>query len=300
MNLAGMKILVTGITGTLGEKAAVRFLKEAAEVRALIRDSKYMNKFRELGITPVLGELTNRPSLEEALKNIDIIIHCAAYLGNELEKAVNSNVTGVDLLASVSMKAGVRKFIHISTLSVYGQPEEGFFDETTPLVQKHEEVYVETKAESERILSKYMKEGLDVVILRPGAICSEENSYWGDRQVYRMLNTDTVDWVHPDDMVPWIHADNLAEMIHLVLAKGVSNEIYNAVDGNFPESDFRVKLINTLGKNLKIPGRKKECALFSNSKIKGLGYRPVKTFQETVTNLDKLAVSQLETLDINH
>lgn len=116
--------------------------------------------------------MTNRDSLLEATKDVDIIIHCAAYLGDDLEKAIDSNVTGVENIASISINAGIKKFIHISSLSVYGEPNEGFFDETSPIVQSHDEVYVKTKAQSERILNNYKDKGLDLVILRPGAICA--------------------------------------------------------------------------------------------------------------------------------
>jgi nucleoside-diphosphate-sugar epimerase len=292
MNLADKRLLVTGITGTLGERVAKRFVKECVEVRGLIRDEKHVNRLNDLGIKPVIGELTNRESLVEATKKIDIVIHCAAYLGDDWDLAKDSNVTGVENIANLSLNAGVQKFIHISTLSVYGQPTEGHFDEASPIIQKHHEAaYPETKGNSERILDRYKDKGLCVTTLRPGAICAEENSYWGDRQVRRMLNTDVVNWVHPDDLVPWIHADNLVEMIHLVIVKDVCGQIYNAIDGNYEEQQFRVKLITALGKKLMVPDRSIERPVFSNTKIKELGYKPIRIFEENVTNLEKLGIT---------
>lgn len=293
MEIAGKKILVTGVTGTLGERVAKRFLKEGAEVRGLIRDNKNATKYYDLGITPILGDLTNQDSLVEATNNIDIVIHCAAYLGDDLDKAWSSNVTGVENIASIAVKSGVKKIIHISTLSVYGEPTEGYIDETHSIVQNNAEIYIGTKARSEQILNYYKDKGLDFIILRPGAICAEENSYWGDRQITRMHKSDIVNWVHPDDIVPWIHADNLVEMINLVILKGVSGEVYNAIDGNYEEKEFRVKLISALGKKLEVPNRLIERPVYSNSKIKELGYVPIKTFYQTVSNLEKLAISYL-------
>lgn len=293
MKINGKKVLVTGVTGTLGERVAKRLNKEGADVRALIRDKKSATRLMELGITPVVGELINIDSLENAIKNVDIIIHCAAYLGEDSEEANRSNVIGVENIASISMKAGVKKFIHISTTSVYGEPTEGYLDENTPIAECHEEVYIQTKAQSERILNKYEEMGLDVAILRPGAICAEENSYWGDRQITRMLETSVVNWVHPDDIIAWVHADNLVEMIRLVIEKGGSGQIYNAIDGNFPEEKFRVRLIKVLGKQLQLPNRQIERPIYANTKIIELGYKPVRTFEETMTNLERIAVRQL-------
>lgn len=292
MELAGKKILVTGVTGTLGDSAARKFIKEGVHVRGLIRDKQYIGKLQELGINPIIGDLTNLDSLLDASKNVDIIIHCAAYLGEDLEAALQSNVTGVENIAKAALANGVQKFIHISSLSVYGEPNEGYFDESFPITPNHVEVYVATKSQSEQILNVYKEKGLDVIILRPGAICAEENSWWGDRQIDRMLKTDSVDWVHPEDMVPWVHTDNLVEMIHLVLSKDVSNEVYNTIDGNFPEKEFRVKLISALGKKMEIPNRIKQVPIYDYSKIKELGYRPLKSFEQTITNLVKSGLNR--------
>lgn len=290
MSIIDKKILITGVTGTLGGEVAKRYLKEGAMVKGLVRDEKSYKEMKEIGIEPIIGELTNRGSLVEAAKDIDIIIHCAAYLGEDLEKAMNSNVIGVENLASLAIELGIKRFVHISTLSVYGEPTEGYFDENSPITESHPEVYIKTKAQSERILNKYKNNGLGLIILRPGAICAEKNSYWGDRQVERMINTDIVNWVNPDDLIPWVHRDNLIEMIFVAILKGISGEIYNAIDGNYPDKEYRLELINAIGKKYILPERRLERPIYSNKKIKGLGYMPVKTFEETISNLKKLAL----------
>lgn len=293
MEIRGKKILVTGVTGTLGERVAKRLLNEGGQVSGLIRDNQNAKKFYDLGITPILGDLINQDSLVEATRNMDIVIHCAAHLGDDFDKAWSSNVTGVDNIASASVKSEVEKLIHISTLSVYGEPTGGCLDETHPIVNDNAEIYIDTKARSEQILNSYKDKGLDFIILRPGVICAEENSYWGDRQITRMLQADIVNWVHPGDVVPWIHADNLVEMINLAIGKGVSGEVYNAIDGNYEEKEFRVKLVSALGKKLEVPNRLTERPVYSNAKIRELGYIPIRTFNQTVANLEKLASSYL-------
>jgi hypothetical protein len=55
-------------------------------------------------------------------------------------------------------------------------------------------------------------------------------------------------------------------MIHLVCANGKSGEVFNAIDGNFSEKNFRLKLIKALGKEFQIPNREVECASYSNEK----------------------------------
>lgn len=293
MDIDGMTILVTGVTGTLGERVAKRFVNEGAEVRVLVRKLNNSAKYKSLGVTPILGDLTDLDSLIHATRSVDIIIHCAAYLGDDPDEAHAANILGVDNLARAALTSKVIKFIHISTTSVYGESNEGFYDETSPLAEHSKNTYIRSKAQSESILNSYASQGLHSIILRPGAICAEENSYWGDRQIKRMIEADIVSWVHPADLVAWVHADNLVEMIKLVIENGTNGEVYNAIDGNFEENDFRVKLITTLGKPLEIPNRSIERPVFSNTKIKELGYIPVTSFDETMANLIKNAVGNL-------
>ena len=126
-----------------------------------------------------------------------------------------------------------------------------------------------------------------MIILRPGSICAEEQSYWGDRQVERMKAADLITWVHPEDVVPWVHSDNLAEMIVLAATKAQDGDIFNAIDANLPEADFRMKLIEASGKPVQVPDRSAEQATFSNDRIKQLGYVPIRTPGSTVEHLVK-------------
>lgn len=77
------------------------FQLKGASVKVLVRDETHFRKFQQLGMSPVLGDLTDRDSLVEAVKDCDYVIHCAAYLGDEMDIAIASNVIGVENLASV-------------------------------------------------------------------------------------------------------------------------------------------------------------------------------------------------------
>lgn len=284
MEITGKRILVTGISGTLGPRVARRFIEEAIEVRGLVRSEGQADRCKQLGITPAFGDLTDAAALETAMQDIDIVVHCAAYLGDDIKLAVAANVTGVEHLAAAALDAQAL-FLHISTTSVYGEPAGGLITEATPLSDNHHAPYIQTKVRSERILQRYAADGLDVIILRPGAICAEENSYWGDRQVKRMQETKVVTWVHPDDVVNWVHADNLAEMVHLAVRRATPGDIFHAVDANIPETEFRMQLIKASGKPYQVPDRPVERPLYTTDKITALGYTPVRSFPDTMQRL---------------
>ncbi|MEK3900140.1 NAD-dependent epimerase/dehydratase family protein [Paenibacillus sp. FSL R7-0179] len=292
MRLRDKVVLVTGVTGTAGDKIARRCVSEGAEVKGLIRNKDQIALCEELGITPVIGDLTDRAAIKNALQNVNVIIHAAAYLGEDLAIAEASNIQGVQSLAHGAVSAGVERFVHISTVSVYGHFDgEVELDEASSLAFGHGEVYISTKCESERIVQAAMADGLPSVILRPGVICSESNSHWGDRLVAKLADSGEVDWIHPEDLTPWVHADNLAEMCVLAATQPAAvNQCYNAIDGNYPEKDFTMRIGLALNKKFIIPGGDPIRTAYNCGKIKNeLGYSPVKTFEETVVRLEQQA-----------
>lgn len=282
MRLENIRILVTGITGTLGTRIALRLIPEALEVRGLYRTKEQTAGNIPKGLLPIIGELNDQSSLVAAMKDVDLLIHCAAYLGDDPVRAEEANVTGISNLAKAATHAGVKRIIHLSTTSVYGETD-GHFTEESP-TSDTDQVYIKTKILSERILLEETPH-TDVIILRPGAICAEVNSHWGDHQVRRMKMADYVTWVHPEDIVPWVHADNLVEMIILTLSKGRDGDIFNAIDLNVPETSFRMRLIEASGRPYHIPNRSIERPTYSNDKMYELGYRPIRSFEKTMEEL---------------
>jgi nucleoside-diphosphate-sugar epimerase len=291
LSLNNKTVFVTGVTGTVGDRIALRLLKEGAKVRGLVRNVNQFASCEKLGIEPVLGDMTDRRSISNALGGVDFVVHAAAYLGEDVDLAIAANVHGVKNLADEALSADVVRLVHISTISVYGEPNAGVFDESSKIVESHPSPYVRTKAESERILRRAMNDGLTCVILRPGAICAEYNSHWGDKQVERMAQVDVVTWVHPEDIVPWIHTDNVAEMCVIALTHPTAaNQTYNAIDGNYPEHEFRVRIARAMGTPLSVPNREAERATYSADRVVAeLGYRPVRSFENTICALERAA-----------
>lgn len=145
MNLNESTILVTGMTGTLGSRVVRRVLKEAHEVRGLYRSKEQADQYAFKGVHAVIGELGNPDSLLAALQGVDLLIHCAAYLGDDADLAQEANVTGVKHLADAATKAGVKRIIHISTTSVYGEVVSGHFTETSPLYRPNMSTSIQSR-----------------------------------------------------------------------------------------------------------------------------------------------------------
>ena len=292
MRLRNQTVFVTGVSGTLGDKIAAACVKEGARVKGLIRGEGQIAICTRLGIEPVIGDLNDRKTLEQALQGVQFVIHAAAYLGNDRAIAEEVNIRGVQTLVDAARVAGVERFVQISTVSVYGHFDGAVeIDESRELAFGHADVYVSTKSESERIVRQAEADGLEVVILRPGLISSEQNSHWGDRLVTKLADAENVDWLHPDDLAPWVHAENVAEMCVLAATvPAAAGQAYNAVDVNYPEREFGLRILQALDKQPTVPGGDPILTAYSTGKVVAeLGYRPIRTFEETVALLKEQA-----------
>jgi len=222
---------------------------------------------------------------------VEFVVHCAATGGADLARARLVNVDGTRTLATVAQEAGVRRFVHISTVSVHGDPLPARVDEATALATTDPQPYCATKALAELALKEVRARGLETVVLRPGMITHWVRSQWGDEMVARIRTRGWLDDLHPGDQMPWVHTLNLAEMTWLALTHPRAvNETFLAVDQNVTMNEFYGPIAQALGQTVKTPERAAIVSVCEVGKIASkLGYRPVHTFRETMDHLLALA-----------
>jgi|AntAceMinimDraft_17_1070374.scaffolds.fasta_scaffold16930_2 nucleoside-diphosphate-sugar epimerase len=162
------KNLVTGGSGFLGGHLVEALVAHKDKVRVLVRPTSKIAHLKKLNVELVYGDLYNSPSLERALQGIESLYHCAAIASDwgTRESFYQTNVTGIHNLLEASLKAGVKKFIHISTTDVYGYPDYPA-DEKTPY-RSRGWPYVDSKIEGEQLVwAYYKKHHLPITIIRP-------------------------------------------------------------------------------------------------------------------------------------
>ncbi len=163
------RILVTGATGLIGSRLVEALAAKGYHVRSLVRKSSASSNLKKLGIELGYGDITDKESLEKALKNVDTVYHLAAIRGEKLlprEKYWEVNVKGTENLLEASCKEGVRKFIYVSTEGVLGWFNNPPADETWPY--KPVGMYHQSKADAENLVKRYYQEKqLPATIVRP-------------------------------------------------------------------------------------------------------------------------------------
>lgn len=157
-----MKVLITGGTGFIGSRLALACLDRGDQVAVLGRedasDAELSNRamLESKGVQLLLGSVTDRQRMFDITAGADAVFHLAAAqhemnVPDEIFHAVN--VEGTRNMLAASLAAGVKRFLHGSTIGVYDREVETIVDETTPL--KPDNIYGVTKAEGESVVQSY-------------------------------------------------------------------------------------------------------------------------------------------------
>lgn len=175
MGIHGSRILVTGATGFLGGAVARAFERDGAEVLGTGRNEAALERLQVSGIQVEPVSFEDRQRTADCLNAFqpDEVVHCAAKSApyGPRPEFVSANVEGTQNLLEASRQAGVRRFVHVSSPSIYcaGAPLHNV-DEQAPLPPRSINAYAETKRLAESLVRRAHGAGLPCVILRPRAI----------------------------------------------------------------------------------------------------------------------------------
>jgi len=127
-----MKVLITGGTGTLGQELIKKFYQEW-DITVFSRTE--LNQARLQAIYPkikfIIGDVKDYQSVSKAVRNIDVILHCAAMKRIEVcevnpIEAVKTNVLGTENVVMAAKEKGIKQLVSISSdkgvepVNVYG------------------------------------------------------------------------------------------------------------------------------------------------------------------------------------
>jgi len=165
-----MKVLITGATGLLGSHLIKELQERGEQIRALVLPVENTARLVAQGVEVVRGDITDERTLKPAVKDIDLIFHLAGMMGVHRPMADyrRVNVTGSENLYNAAKQAGVRRFVHTSSHTVYGLGYGRFMTEDDPL-RPNADPYPQTKVEGDRLIRRLMLDSnMETVILRPG------------------------------------------------------------------------------------------------------------------------------------
>jgi len=183
------KLLVTGATGFIGSRLALRAHQLGIDVLATGRaelniESERLQELRAAGVRVEAGVLQDLAFVDRLLQGRDTVIHLAAAqheaeMPESYFRAIN--VDAVRTLLSACRDHNVRRFVYGSTIGVYGEASESLLDEDSPL--RPQNVYTHTKLEAEGIVRSF-DEHIETCIVRIG-----ETYGPGDRRLLKLFRS---------------------------------------------------------------------------------------------------------------
>ncbi len=209
-----MRFLLTGATGFLGRQVLRVLLDQGHEVVAISRQEN-----------PTIPDLSNSQNLSWVQRDIrehiviekgmDIAIHAAGLIGDAgtpLSAYIEQNVTGTTNILDAADRAGVAKFIYLSSISIYGEINGEVVDENTP--RSNAGSYGLTKFIGEELVRE-TSSGMRSLCLRlPGILPKMEGGPWLSKVLARALKGESIEYFNPE--APFNNAvdrEDLAEFI---------------------------------------------------------------------------------------
>ena len=164
-------ILITGGAGFLGINL-VRYLLERGHTVTSYDFAEFDYPEKDK-ITVVTKDIRNKSDLDTAMKDMDLVIHCAAALPlYSKEDIYTTDVDGSRNVLTSAFEHGVQRVVHISSTAVYGIPDHHPIYEHDKLVGVG--AYGEAKILAERECEKFRKQGKCVPIIRPKSFVGPE------------------------------------------------------------------------------------------------------------------------------
>lgn len=169
-----MHAFITGATGFLGKHVTQQLINQGWKVTALCRDRSKLTHYPVPGIDWVQGKLQNIQSIRRAMpEKVDAVFHLAGDTTTwslQHRRQYTTNVLGTQNVAKVALEKRAIRFIHTSSIAVYGFHEDS--------VDEHSEMrgidspiaYFRSKYLAEEVIREHIKKGLDAVILNPAVI----------------------------------------------------------------------------------------------------------------------------------
>jgi nucleoside-diphosphate-sugar epimerase len=225
-----MDILVTGATGFIGRHLVETLAKtNENKIFCLVRNDKKARKLEHLGVKFIYADITQKHTLTKILRyNIDVIIHCAAYVGNDNKELLRKvNVVGTQNMCELAQNLNIDRFIYVSSVAVIsGNPEVPL---TEDLPYKATCPYGDSKIEAEKIVLAFRQRGLNVAVLRPAMIYGADEPHML-KTLYKLLKFRLLFTI-----------DKGVKKLHLVYIETVVEAIINAISNDgFLEGTFFV------------------------------------------------------------
>ena len=216
-----MIVAITGGRGLIGRNVIKDFLSKGFEVRSLTRSPISSN---HPNLKWFVGDLHDSIKvLNDLVIDADIVCHCAGEIKDE-SLFIKTNYEGTINLVEASIKSKVKKFIHISSVGVYGKNLQGAIIESDELNPMN--AYEKSKILADQWLIDLNSKDIEVTILRPSVVFDVD-----------MKNKSLKHWIESiysghfffiggkNSRVNYVHVEDVKDAINAIVFQPISKNI---------------------------------------------------------------------------
>jgi dihydroflavonol-4-reductase len=271
--------LVTGATGLVGAHVALALLRQDKPVIALRRASsdtsevkKVFSYYNAIALFHKIewreGDITDVTSLEDALKNIDTIYHCAGLISmndNDEQQMFNINRQGTANLVDLALSLQIKHFCHVSSIATIQNPEVANpIDEHVYWKSgSYQSAYAISKYLAEQEVWRGIEEGLNAVIVNPGVILGP--GFWnrGTGKLFS-LSLKGIKF-YTDGRTGFVSANDVADIMIALTEQKKFGERFILIENNYSFKEILDKIHKEL--NRPAPSIKANSLLLNTARL---------------------------------
>ena len=255
-----MVALITGISGLVGSAIARNFLQKGLIVKALVRENSDLSLIQDIvsSITIFEGDILDILSLENAMEDVDYVVHSAAMVSFSPRDKTNMekvNIEGTANVVNVCLSRKVKKLCFISSISALGRPSK--MEDTSNLDVKVDELqkWTESESNSHYAKTKYLAEaevwrgeaeGLKIIVVNPTIVLGEGDWLKSSTKLFKYVYDEKP--FYTSGYINYVDVLDLAEIVEKLTVSEISGERFAVTAGLVSYKDFFEKIAKELNK----------------------------------------------------
>ncbi len=295
-------ILVTGGAGLIGAELIQQLLADGNRVRAIYNRTQL--NIQHENLEQVHCDILDVIALEHAFENIVKLYHCAglvSFIPADESRLYKVNVEGTANIVNAAVNAGVKKMVHVSSVSAMGRirQEEEIHEGMYWTAKTSNSIYGHSKYLGEMEVWRGVAEGLEAVVVNPVIVLGPGNWNDGSTKIFKSAYEE-FPW-YTEGVSGFVDVRDVASVMLQLMESNVSGERFIISSGNHAFRDVYNNIAN--GFNKKPPHKKvtpfisKLVVMFGKMKQVFNGKPPLITKETAATAMAKVYFNNKKLLE---